>query len=242
MNYDTRTLIIDIETAAERFDTLDELTQKEVLKTVKTDPKDTEGYEAEIEKTMALSPLLGSIITLGVYDVEKNIAKVYFDPGEHTGKTIEEFKEGNSTFTPMEERAMLERFWAGVRNYSHIVTFNGRGFDIPYIMVRSGVREVQPSIDLMGQRYLSTRQSPPHHIDLLDQLRSYNAAFYRCSLHLAARAFGIASPKADEISGEQITKLFYAGKHEDIARYNARDLISTAKLYEYWHHYINFVV
>ena len=236
---DQRTLVLDIETAGEEFDKMDATTQEEVTKVFKTDPSDKEAYQIELEKTLALSPMLGQTVVLGVYDVEKNIAKVNFDPGSAEGK---EFKEDNMTFTPMQEKEMLERFWSGVKNYTHIVTFNGRGFDMPYLIVRSAIHGVQPTVDLMGYRYISNRQSPPYHIDLLDQFKYYGAAFYKSSLHLATRAFGITSPKDDGISGQDVTRFFREGKCEEIARYNGRDIIATAELYKRWNEYMNMIL
>jgi hypothetical protein len=57
---------------------------------------------------------------------------------------------------------------------------------------------------------------------------------------LACRAFGITTPKDGEIDGSKVGQFFKDKKYLDIARYNARDLASTAQLYEKWKQFLSF--
>ncbi|MDI6729565.1 MAG: ribonuclease H-like domain-containing protein, partial [Thermodesulfovibrionales bacterium] len=117
------------------------------------------------------------------------------------------------------------------------ITFNGRGFDCPFIMIRSAVNKIKPSRDLMPNRYNSA------HIDLLDQLTFYGASKRRFSLDMWCKTFNIKSPKSANESGEVITgyevkDLFKSGRYVDIARYCAGDLRATKELFLIWENYI----
>jgi len=59
-------------------------------------------------------------------------------------------------------------------------------------------------------------------------------------LHLWTRAFGIPSPKAGGVTGDDVTPLFKKKKYLEIARYNVGDLIATKALYEKWQTYLQF--
>ena len=53
-------------------------------------------------------------------------------------------------------------------------------------------------------------------------------------------AFGIESPKAQGVDGDDVKNLFVRGKSADIARYNARDLVATTALYEKYTQFLQF--
>lgn len=234
------TLILDIETVGENYDEMDELTQAALTGWVErkvTDPKEQKKATAQIKDELALSPLTGKIVALGVLDYEKNKGKVFFDSSQ---KPEDEVTEDVYTLSPMSEKEMLENFWKGAAKYDTFVTYNGRTFDIPFIMVRSAIHDVRPTKNLMSNRYVSMQRDGIH-LDLKDQLNFYGAVDYRRhgSLHLWTRAFGIETPKGG-MSGYEVGKYFAKGKSLDIARYNSRDLTATAELYERWQKYLNF--
>jgi len=159
-----------------------------------------------------------------------------------TGEKIKEFEEDGIRFKQMTEKEMLENFWKGAREYQEFISFNGRGFDVPFLLVRSAVHKVKPTKDLMSNRYLTSQRFDAKHIDLFDQLNFYGAVRRRGNLHLWSRVFGIKSPKAEGISGNDVTKLFKEKKFLEIARYNIRDLKATKELYEVWNEYITLIV
>lgn len=223
-------LVFDIETVGEDFDGLDHATQ-EIL---------TRAYQDSLEELKAglgFSPLTGQIVAIGVLDCEKNKGVVYYQaPG---AKEKESEAEG-ITFKPVTEKEMLEQFWAGAKNYNEFITFNGRAFDAPFLMIRSAVHGIKPTKDLMLNRYTNYQQSACRHIDLFDQLSFYGAMRKKGSLHLWSRAFGIKSPKADGVTGDDVGRLFKEKKFLDIARYNVGDLRATKALYEQWEKYLKF--
>lgn len=90
----------------------------------------------------------------------------------------------------------------------------------------------------MAYRYIESQKIGPIHVDLLDQLTFYGAVRRKSSLHLFCQAFGIKSPKAEGISGDNLAELFKAKEYLKIARYNSGDLIATAQLYQFWEKYV----
>lgn len=234
------TLIIDIETIGEDFDSLDQATQDALTWWIKKESSAKDEYQAalsELKEGLGFSPLTGEIVVIGVLDAQRNKGKVYF---QAPGKNVKPFTEGNFDFESFTEKEMLQHFWQGVLQYDEFVTFNGKSFDVPFLFVRSAVNKVKPTKNLMSNRYLSSQRVGCRHVDLLDELNFYGAVRKKGNLHLWSRAFGIASPKAGGITGDDVNRLFKEKKFVDIARYNTGDLIATKELYEYWKNYFNF--
>jgi hypothetical protein len=105
-------------------------------------------------------------------------------------------------------------------------------------MIRSAINKVHSTKNLMQGRYLYQQRNCLH-IDLFDQLTFYGALRKKGGLHLWSRAFGIKSPKAEGVTGDDVGRLFKGKKYKEIARYNVGDLRATRELYEYWKKYIN---
>ena len=55
---------------------------------------------------------------------------------------------------------MLERFWSNVSRFERVITYNGRGFDVPFLMQRSLIREVEISTNLLPPRFFLDREPP----------------------------------------------------------------------------------
>lgn len=233
-------LIFDIETIGEDFDGLDETTQDVLTKWIQKESYGEEEYEEalkDLKEGLGFSPLTGEIVAIGVLDYEKDKGVVYY---QAPGADLAESEENGIKFKPMTEKQMLENFWAGVKNYQEFVSFNGRVFDAPFLMIRSAIHKIRPSKDLMRNRYLSAQFADARHIDLLDQLSFYGSVRKKGNLHLYSRAFGIKSPKAEGITGDDVGRLFKEKKFLEIAKYNVGDLRATKELYEYWDKYIRF--
>ena len=231
-------LIFDIETIGENFDELDPATQEVLTKWIKKDSESEEEYVKALEELksgLGFSPLTGQIVAIGVLDYDKNQGVVYFQAPE---ENLKEFQEENITFKPCSEKEMLENFWKGAEKYNEFITFNGRSFDAPFLAVRSAVHKIKTSKDLMSNRYLSSQRFGATHIDLFDQLTFYGATRRKGGLHLWCRAFGIISPKAQGVTGDDVAQLFKEKKYKEIARYNVGDLMATKELYDYWKNYI----
>lgn len=233
-------LVFDIETIGEDFDVLDQTTQDVLTRWIKKESDTQEEYKkalSDLKNGLGFSPLTGEVVAIGVYDTEKDKAAVYFQAPDGS---VENSEEENIKFRVLREKELLRQFWNLAEKYDTFVSFNGRSFDVPFLMVRSAIHEVRPTKNLMANRYLSSQPKNARHIDLLDQFTFYGAVRRRGGLHLWSRAFGIKSPKAEGITGDDVGKLFKEKKFLEIAKYNVGDLIATKKLYEYWEKFLRF--
>ncbi len=219
-------IIFDIETAGVDFDTLDDAQRQYLLRNA-----ETEEEVEDVKGSLGLHPLTGEIVAIGLLNPDTLKGAVYF---QAPGESLPPFEEGGIRYETGTEREILERFWKDVKGYDHFVTFNGRTFDCPFIMIRSAINRLRPSRELMPNRY-----NGPH-IDLLDQLTFYGATRRRFSLDMWCRAFGIKSSKEEGVTGKDVKRLFTEGRYRDIARYCARDLIATRELLLRWERYVKF--
>lgn len=214
-------IVFDIETVGRDFDSLDEATKAYFLRN-----KETEEEISAVKDSLSLYPVTAEIAAIGMMEPDSGRGAVYFQSGR---ELILPFEEEGFRFESGSEKDILEKFWASVKKYPKIVTFNGRSFDCPFILVRSAVNGVKPSKELMPNRYDDS------HLDLMDRLSFYGAS-RRFSLDIWCRAFGIESPKA-EVSGADVPELFRAGRFIDIARYCSGDVRATGRLLSYWEKY-----
>lgn len=234
------TLVLDIETVGEDFDALDETTQEALTRWIRRESADDGEYQValdDLKDGLGFSPLTGSIVAIGILDAERGKGAVYYQAPGGTEKAAE---EDRFKYEPMTEADMLRRFWEVAEKYDTFVTFNGRSFDAPFLMIRSAICGVRPSKNLVSNRYLNLQPRNARHVDLLEQLSFYGALRRKGSLHLWTRAFGIESPKAAGVTGDDVGTLFREERFGDIARYNARDLDATLALYRKFEEYLAF--
>lgn len=230
------TLVFDIETVGEDWNILDQTT-KDVLtrwveRSAHTEAERDAGLK-DVREGLGFSPLTGMIVAIGLYDIERRQGVVYFQ----NDVTTSDIESGDFILKVRTEKEMLEDFWEGAKSYDTFVTFNGRGFDVPFLNLRSAIQGIRPTQDLMEGRYLY-QQKLAKHVDLQDQLTFYGAMQKKPSLHLFCRAFGIESPKADGIAGDDVAELFKTNQFRTIAEYNAKDVIATTALYQKWLQYL----
>lgn len=231
-------LVFDVETIGVDFDALDETTQESLTRWIKKESTGEEDYQIALEELkggLGFSPLTGEIVAIGVLDCNKNQGAVYFQAPE---QKIEEFQEDIFKFKQMTEKEMLEQFWKIAEKYHEFIGFNSRAFDGPFLMVRSAYHGIRPTKNLSESRYLYQQRSCVH-IDLVDQLTFQGNMRKKGSLHLWSNLFGIKSPKADGVTGDDVGQLFKEKKFLDIAKYNSGDLKATKELYEKWNNYLN---
>jgi DNA polymerase elongation subunit (family B) len=236
----TNKLVLDIETIGEDFDALDHATQDNLTRWIKKDSDSEDEYKIalqDLKNGLGFSPLTGEIVAIGILDYYKNEGAVYY---QAPGQDNKELKEDGILFKQMDEETMLRKFWELAERYQVFITFNGRAFDMPFLITRSAIRGVRPTKDLMRGRYLYQNNPDALHIDLAEQLSFYGATRRKGSLHLWSRAFGIPSPKSSGVTGDDVGPLFKKGKFLDIARYNVGDIRATRELYAKWEQYLSF--
>jgi DNA polymerase elongation subunit (family B) len=226
------TLVFDIETVGEDWNILDQTTKDVLTRWVERTAHNTEDRDSglkDVREGLGFSPLTGMIVAIGLFDVERRQGVVYYQ----NEQTVSDINYGDFVLKSRTEKEMLDDFWEGAKSYDTFVTFNGRGFDVPFLNLRSAIQGIRPTQDLMEGRYLY-QQKRARHVDLQDQLTFYGAMQKRPSLHLFCRAFGIESPKADGVAGDDVAELFKTKQFRAIAEYNAKDVIATTALYQKW--------
>jgi predicted PolB exonuclease-like 3'-5' exonuclease len=231
-------LVFDIETTGKSYDELDDTTKGYFRQWAERDAQTDAQVEREMEQIkrgLPFSPFLGEIVAIGMIDDQNNGA-VYFREG------ASDFEKDGIKYRAGTEKEILEKFWEAAKNYYTFITFNGRAFDAPFLMIRSAVHGIRPSRNLMPNRYLSLQKYGTQHIDLSDQLTFYGAVRRLPKLHFVTKAFNIESPKEGGMSGEEVPQAFKDGRYEEIARYCMDDVAATKKLFEYWNKYLNFEI
>jgi DNA polymerase elongation subunit (family B) len=217
-------VVFDVETLAYPFESFDESQQEYLLKFAKTE----EEREEAIQR-LSLTPFTAQILAIGMLNPDTRQGKVFFQ-AEGLESTFVD--EGLVQMIPCTEQEMLVHFWKSIIHYKQFVTFNGRGFDCPFVMARSALLGVKPSRNLMGNRYAVN-----DHCDLLDQLTFYSA-MRKFSLDFYCRAFGIRSPKESGVTGSDVGRLFGEKKYREIAEYCLGDVKATAELFRRWAEYL----
>ena len=218
-------VVIDIETIGRDFESFDDMSKEYLLKYA-----ETEEEIKEAKDRLSFSPLTGEIVAIGMLASDNKNGKVFFQAPQNLPWPIE---ENGIQFIADTEAGILKRFWDEVKNYDQIITFNGRAFDAPFIILRSAILKIKSTKDLMPSRYNSIS-----HFDLFDQLTFFGSVRRKFSLHMCCKAFGIKSPKDEGITGLEVKDLFKAGKYIEIAKYCVRDLYATKELFEYWDKYV----
>lgn len=214
-------LVIDIETVGTPWEEHDPYVREYLIKGMSE-------AEAEEEKRRgALSPFTGKIVAIGVVNAETGRSCAMYEvPGQTDVITR---KDGNRTMISGTERQILEKFWEFLDREDRFISFNGRQFDGPFLMIRSAIQGLPPKRDLIGNRY---RFHP--NCDLREVLNfngTINPRQMRFNLDLACKSFGIISSKTEGMDGRAVETLYRAGRHEDIAVYCLEDVRATCELY-----------
>jgi len=139
-------------------------------------------------------------------------------------------KAGLRTYISGTEKQILEKFWEWFEPDARFITFNGRQFDGPFLMIRSAVHGIIPKRELVGYRY----QMHPN-CDLREALNFFgttNNRQFKFNLDLACKTFGIATSKGEGMDGRSVEARYHAGQHRQIADYCLEDVRATWELYE----------
>ncbi len=229
------TLVFDIETSALPIENFDEAQQEYLFRDANkiSDPAARDARRSELAMQMNLYPFTARVVCIAMLNAESQRGQVLFTSDDFS----EESDESSAVeFVPcMDEGELLTGFWDVAKHYDSIVTFNGRGFDVPFIYLRSAVLNVPISRkDWLGYRY----QTEPH-CDLAEQFTFYSVsgrdgAAKRFNMDFYCKAFGIESPKAQGVTGMDVNDLLAAGQYRQIAEYCLRDVHATVALYQIW--------
>ena len=228
-------LVFDIETTGLPVENFDETQQEYLFREAEKIPDEIQRAtrRAEIQRMFSLWPLTGQVVCIAMLNVETQRGQVLFlaedfddEPGE----------AGPVEYVPcVDESELLTAFWDVAKHYDSIATFNGRGFDVPFIYLRSALLNVPISRkDWLGYRY-----AIEPHCDLAEQFTFYGVsgregAARKFNLDFYCKVFGIESPKSHGVTGMDVGTMMAAGQHREIAEYCLRDVKATVLLYNIW--------
>lgn len=108
-----------------------------------------------------------------------------------------------------------------------LVTFNGRGFDMPVIATRC-LAHGQSFAYYYRDRDVRYRFSPEGHLDLMDFISDFGAA-RRTSLNVVAKICGM--PGKVGVDGKDVGPLIHAGRFEEVRNYCLCDVLQTAGVF-----------
>ena len=228
-----RKIVFDIETCAFPFESLSESQQEYLLRYAERE-SDEKVKELKVDDAIrytSLYPFTAKLITIGIYDVEKEKSYIYYENDQNE----EWVSENDVHYKGLSEIEMLNSFWRIIEVTDQVITFNGRNFDAPFLMIRSALNKIKPSKNLVSKRFDSS-----FHIDLLEQFTYYGLT-RKFNLDFYCQAFGVESPKSKGISGMEVKTLYEAGRIKDIAVYCADDIYATYQLYKIWDEFLNIV-
>jgi DNA polymerase elongation subunit (family B) len=228
-------LVFDIETTAQPLEQFDAVQQEYLFREAENlpDPAAREARRQAIQRQFSLWPLTGQVVCIAMANADSCRGKVLFVADHYEG----ERELGSKVeFVPCaDESEVLVEFWEVAQHYESVITFNGRGFDVPYMYLRSALLNVPISRkDWLGYRY----QVDPH-CDLAEQLTFYgvsgrDGAGRRFNLDFYCKAFGIESPKSHGVTGMDINRMMAEGRAAEVAQYCLRDVMATIALYRIW--------
>jgi hypothetical protein len=131
------------------------------------------------------------------------------------------------------EAELVARFWQTFESAQTLVTFNGRGFDLPVLETRALKHRLSlPRYFGDPQSrfsYRSSRYSDAAHLDLCDYLSNFGAVHRRGSLDLLARLIGL--PGKYLIEGQDVEYLFRQQRYKEINQYCITDVLQTYLLF-----------
>jgi len=235
------TLVFDIETSAQPLDNFDEAQQEYLFRETEKigDAIAKNAKREEITRFMSLWPFTSQVVCIAMLNPETLRGQSIYvadDFEEEAPPAAPEPSEGGVKFLPCADEAeLLTQFWEAAKKYDSIVTFNGRGFDVPFIYLRSAILNVPIS----KKNWLGYRYATEPHCDLAEQFTFYSVsgrdgAARRFNLDFYCKAFGIESPKSAGVTGMDVTTLMAEKKFREIAEYCLRDVKATVELYKIW--------
>ena len=125
-------------------------------------------------------------------------------------------------------RKITEDFWHGLNNYRaklgdrcKLVTFNGKGFDVPLLEL-AAFRYGVGSKDHFGN---NNRRRAETHLDLMEMLTGHGSIRLSGGLNLLSKLLG--KPGKTGIQGDMVYQLYLAGKVKEINDYCMFDTLDT---------------
>jgi predicted PolB exonuclease-like 3'-5' exonuclease len=118
---------------------------------------------------------------------------------------------------------IVRKFWLGVGMYERakLVTFNGRGFDMPMLELAA----FRYGLNLRDYCHKNRNRFQGNQLDILDWLTNYGACRLMGGLNLLAKMIG--KPGKMDVAGDQVYRLHTEGKLQEINDYCVCDTLDT---------------
>jgi hypothetical protein len=212
-------VVFDIETVGASWDGLDDAQKTYLQKYVRSEEE-----RVKLTEDLALWPFTCRVIAVAMLNPDTGRGKVWYEKTD--GRFEENSSDGLFTFIGDEEVNFLGEFWNAIARFHRFISFNGRCFDGPILMLRSAGLGLTVTKNLAGYRY-----AVRPHTDLLDVITFFGAS-RKWNLDFACKAFGVESPKEHGMDGFSVGPYYRAGRVREIALYCRRDVEATARLYQ----------
>jgi predicted PolB exonuclease-like 3'-5' exonuclease len=123
---------------------------------------------------------------------------------------------------------IVRQFWRGVAHYNRarLVTFNGRGFDLPLMELAA----FDHGCSARDYFYNSRNRFQGNHLDLMDWLSNYGACRLAGGLSMLAQRSAGGRPAGCgklDVSGDQVYEMYRSGKLQEINDYCLFDTLDT---------------
>ena len=215
-------LVIDIETVGIPWEELDAYVREYLIKGL------SDGDAEETRRAGGLSPFRGRIVAIGVINIDDGCSCAMYVVPDQTDLRIE--KSNMRTYISGTEKQILEKFWTFFEEDSRFISFNGRQFDGPFLMIRSAIHGIVPKRDLVGYRYAFHPNCDLR--EVLNFFGTTNNRQFKFNLDLACKTFGVETSKSEGVDGRSVEQWYRAGRHRELAEYCLEDVRATAQLYE----------
>jgi len=179
-------------------------------------------------QTVGLLPGLAQVIAVGFWSpTEPRVLAL--DPTRSAPHTQPLDSGVEATFYA-EETELLRAFWGAARaardRGARLVSFRGRGFDVPMLVLRSTVLGVEPSVDLARPGSLAP------HCDLHEVFGFDQARRPGFSLDYWCEVYSVSSPKGG-LTGDRVAAAYEAQRFVEIASYALADARATGEVFEH---------
>lgn len=176
--------------------------------------KDSVKIQASIEKKegerfskLGLDPTTARICCFGWHDGEKTNHIMLRD-------------ETNSA-----EFDLLHQVWEVLSKANHFITFNGNGFDIPMLKMRSLINRVRPSVNIATKKWRID-----NHTDVRAVLNNWDN-YAKGTLDFYSKLL-LGKSSKEQFDGSMVQDMWDMKLYKDIGKYCESDVLGTYEIYQ----------
>lgn len=185
--------------------------------------------EQDADTFCALCPALARVVAVGLMNVDSGNRRVIFDASlvDAPGKldAIDLVGRPNEAGVLAAVHELLKA------RAKTLVTFNGRGYDVPLLLHRAVVHGLTPAPIVSASAWQKPWENRPH-VDMLAQL-TFGGATGKFPLAAYAIAHGVGNPKAGG-DGSHVAELVRQRDGQALCQYVSDDVEATRGLAQRW--------